>query len=79
MNADDLPVKDHLAKDILDVCAYCGTPFQKDEVVIERMIHGRKWRFCSETCLRDFEDAVQFQDEDKDGYEPGVYPGEKDD
>ncbi len=73
MKPDDLPVKDHLAKDILDVCAYCGTPFQKDEVVIERVIHGRTWRFCSETCLHDFEDAVQFQDEDKDCYEPGTH------
>ena len=61
----EIEVKDHLEKEH-DDCAYCGQFFPPDEVVIERTINGRKWRFCSEECYRDFQDASNFKDEDLD-------------
>lgn len=64
----ELPIKNHLDPDVRTVCAYCGNEFEVDEVVIEKEIHGRTWRFCSEECYRDFLDHVDFQDEDLDSY-----------
>jgi hypothetical protein len=61
-----IEVKDHLEKPNEDECGYCGQLFGPDEIVIEREIHGRKWRFCSEECYRDFLDAADFKDEDLD-------------
>ena len=63
---DDIEVKDHLDKDIEDECGYCGQAFGPDEIVIERTLYGKKHRFCSEECLRDFQDASNFKDEDLD-------------
>ncbi len=68
---DDLPVDDHLEKDVTSECAYCGQRFAEGEVVIEKELHGRKWRFCCEEHYEDFLDAIDFRDEDLDGYEPG--------
>jgi len=59
-------VKDHLGKDHDDCCGYCGQFFVPDEMVIEKTIIGRKWKFCSEDCYRDFKDASDFKDEDLD-------------
>jgi|GEM_PF-2532853 len=76
---DGILVKDHLERDVKTVCAYCGQPFEEGEVVIECEIHGRTWRFCSEDHYRDFLDALDFQDEDLDAYEPGtVHVGDDD-
>ena len=61
-----IPVKDHLERDNEDECGYCGQIFGPDEAVIERTIHGRKWRFCSDACYHDFLDASNFKDEDLD-------------
>jgi YHS domain-containing protein len=63
--ANDIEVRDHLEKEH-DECGYCGQEFGPDEVVIERTLHGRNWRFCSEECYRDFVDASNFKDEDLD-------------
>lgn len=63
----NIPVRSHLEPDKTDECAYCGQAFGPDEVAIEREILGRKWRFCSEECLRDFRDASDFKDQDLDG------------
>jgi hypothetical protein len=62
----EIEVKDHLEKDVEDECAYCGQYFPPDEVVIEKIILGRKWRFCSEQCVKDFQDASNFKDQDLD-------------
>lgn len=61
-----IEVKDHLEKPSEDECGYCGQLFGPDEVVIEKEINGKKWRFCTEQCYRDFLDASNFKDEDLD-------------
>lgn len=58
----DIEVKDHLGKDVKTLCAYCGRQFEIDEVVIEKEIDGRTWKFCNESCLADFRDAYDFRD-----------------
>ena len=60
-------IASHLEKDEEDVCGYCGQAFGPDDIVVEREIYGRKWRFCDETCLRDFQEKSDFKDEDLDG------------
>ena len=65
----EVEVKDHLEKDHEDECAYCGQFFPPDEVVIEKTINGRKWRFCCDECYHDFQDASNFKDEDLDSKE----------
>lgn len=60
----DLVIDSHLDPDITDVCGYCGTKFVKDEIVVERTIHGRLWRFCGDGCFHAFMNDIQFQDED---------------
>jgi YHS domain-containing protein len=74
-------VKSHLEKEERRVCAYCGKPFEKGELTIEKEVHGRRWRFCSEQCYQDFMDAVHFRDQDLDGYkqEGNITVGEKED
>ena len=64
-------IKSHVEKEFKDVCGYCGKQFQKDEVQVVRTLHGREWRFCSEHCLREFHDAVDFKDEELDDDEKG--------
>lgn len=59
-------VKDHLELDIRTQCAYCGHTFEIDEVVIEKEIHGRKWKFCNTVCLENFNDALDFRDDADD-------------
>ena len=59
-------IKDHLDKDHDDICGYCGQYFAPEEIVIEKTLHGRKWKFCSEECMRDFKDASDFKDQDLD-------------
>lgn len=66
-DSSEIPVSDHLDPDALDQCGYCGQHFGPDEIVIEKTLLGRMWRFCSEDCLRDFRDASDFRDEDLDG------------
>jgi YHS domain-containing protein len=61
-----LEIKDHLEKNVEDECAYCGQLFGPDEIAIEKEIHGRKWRFCSDECYKDFKDASDFKDQDLD-------------
>lgn len=61
---DGIIIKDHLEKDETGACGYCGQLFGPDEQAIERIIHGRKWRFCSDECYRDFLDASNFKDEE---------------
>lgn len=63
-----IPIKDHLAKEELKLCGYCGQPFEPDENVIEKVIHGQRWHFCSDRCYNDFLDAIDFKDEDLDSY-----------
>lgn len=63
----DIPIGDHLDPDAIDQCGYCGQHFGPDEIVIEKTILGRLWRFCSEACLNDFRDASDFRDQDLDG------------
>ena len=36
------------------------------EVVIEKEIHGRKWKFCNMDCLENFNDALDFRDDADD-------------
>jgi YHS domain-containing protein len=72
-----IEVKDHLERDNDDECGYCGQSFGPDEVVIERTVHGKKYRFCSEECLKDFNDASNFKDEDLDSKE--VVPPDSED
>lgn len=62
----EITVKDHLKQPKEDECGYCGQVFPPDEIVIEKEIHGMKWRFCSEECYQDFKDASDFKDEDLD-------------
>ncbi|HIH23996.1 TPA: hypothetical protein HA251_03105 [Candidatus Woesearchaeota archaeon] len=77
---DSIVIKDHLEKDETDSCGYCGQVFGPDELAIERNIHGRKWRFCSDECYRDFLDASNFKDEDIiDGAETKEDPYSDDD
>lgn len=64
-------VKDHLERDVQTICAYCGSVFDIDELVIEKEIHGRIWKFCNDECYHDFMDALDFKDEDLDSYEVG--------
>lgn len=71
-SAHDIPVADHLEKDERAVCGYCGSRFEGDEVVIERELLGRKWRFCSPECLSSFSEEVHFQDEERDGDDEDV-------
>jgi hypothetical protein len=59
-------VKDHLETPPEDECGYCSQLFGPDEVVVEKMIHGVKWRFCSEECCQDFIKDHDFADEDLD-------------
>ncbi len=59
----EVEVKDHYDYDVKTVCAYCGKEFEIDENVIEKTIHGRTWRFCSEACLTDFNDAIDYRDD----------------
>lgn len=75
------PIKSHLEKEETRVCAYCGRLFAQGEIAIEKEIHGRRWRFCSEECYQDFMDAVHFRDQDLDGYkqEGNITVGEKED
>jgi hypothetical protein len=61
-----IEVKDHLERDAVDECAYCGQSFGPDEIAIERTLYGRKWRFCSDQCYQDFRDASDFKDQDLD-------------
>ncbi len=72
-------VKDHVERDVKTQCAYCGATFALGENVIERGIHGRTWRFCSDACLRDFEDALQYRDPEalEEEGEPVVSVGEE--
>jgi hypothetical protein len=65
-------VKDHLERDVKTVCGYCGRVFEIDEVVVEREVNGRMWKFCDQKCYDDFMDALDFTDEDLDSYEAGV-------
>lgn len=60
-------IQSYVAKDIEEQCAYCGQHFGPDDIVVEREIYGRKWRFCDENCLNDFKEKSDFQDEDLDG------------
>lgn len=78
---DEIDVKDHLDRDVQTICGYCGAAFADGEIVIERTIHGRVWKFCGEGCYHDFMDAIHFRDEDLDSYEAGaeVKVGEEDD
>lgn len=46
-----------------DVCGYCGRAFAANELAIEKEIHGRLWKFCSEECYNEFMDAIHFRDE----------------
>src|SRR5436305_833631 len=62
-----IPVANHLEKDEVDQCGYCGQHFGPEDVVIVKTIYGRTWHFCSEECYRDFVDASNFKDEDLDG------------
>jgi hypothetical protein len=71
----EIEVKDHLEKDH-DECGYCGQVFGPEFIVIEKTINGRKWKFCSEECYRDFKDASDFKDEDLDSKD--VPPSEDD-
>ena len=79
----EIQVKDHLERDVDDECSHCGQIFVPDEVVIERIIYGKKREFCSEECLREFQEATNFKDEDldeKDAVPPSsddAYVGEK--
>lgn len=61
---DDLEIKDHEDKPIRTVCGTCGKTFQDEEIVIEREIHGRMWRFCSQQCYNDFNEAIHYVDEE---------------
>ena len=58
-------VKDHLVTPPEDECGYCSQAFGPDDVVVEREVHGHKWKFCSEECYRDFLDKNDFKDEDR--------------
>jgi hypothetical protein len=69
----DIEVKDHVQKPSDEECGYCGQLFGPEEVVIEKMIHGQKWRFCSEDCYRDFKDKIDFKDEDLDSKDVPVH------
>lgn len=64
----DIKVEDHLEKDELIECGYCGHIFGGNESRIEKIIYGKKWVFCSDECLENFRDASNFKDEDLDGY-----------
>jgi hypothetical protein len=75
---DDVEVKSYIEANIKDVCAYCKHRFAKNELVIEKEVHGRTWRFCSDACYYDFMDAVHFQDEDKDSYGNMTVTGQRD-
>jgi hypothetical protein len=75
---DDVEIKSYLEASITGVCAYCKHRFAKNEVAIEKEIHGRTWRFCSDACYADFMDAVHFQDEDKDSYGNMTVTGQRD-
>jgi len=59
-------IKPHVEPDVEDVCGYCGLLFAPKEIVIEREIHGRKWRFCSAHCLTEFQESIDFKDEEPD-------------
>jgi YHS domain-containing protein len=69
---NEVPIADHVEKDVEGVCGYCGQYFAPDEVVIEKTIHGRKWHFCSDQCYTDFKDASDFKDEVKGDDDPTV-------
>jgi YHS domain-containing protein len=75
---DEVTIKDHLDPDVKDECGYCGQVFGPDFIVIEKMIHGRKWHFCSEECLRDFKDASDFKDQNLEEKDPEVYDQHQD-
>ncbi len=59
-------VFDHVGKDEKDQCGYCGQCFGPDDIVVEKEIYGKEWRFCDEQCLKDFMDASNFKDENLD-------------
>ncbi len=67
-----IDIRDHVEADAVDECAYCGTPFEPNEVTIERVIYGRKWRFCSDLCYHAFRDASDFKDQDLDEDKGGI-------
>lgn len=60
----EVVIGDHVERDIKTVCAYCGKQFEIDEIMIEREIHGRTWRFCSDDCFHNFLDAYDYVDEE---------------
>ncbi|MBR9701231.1 hypothetical protein GOV11_05190 [Candidatus Woesearchaeota archaeon] len=62
----EIEVKDHVAKDENDKCGYCGQHFGPDDIVVEKEIYGRKWKFCDENCYKEFMDASNFKDENLD-------------
>jgi YHS domain-containing protein len=72
-------VRDHVEADAADECAYCGTAFEEHEVTIERVIYGRKWRFCSDACYHAFRDASDFKDQDLDEDKSGIVEHKLDD
>lgn len=66
-----IEVRDHLGKNETDQCGYCGQCFGPDDIVIEKEVYGREWRFCNDECYSEFMDASNFKDEDLDG-EPDI-------
>jgi hypothetical protein len=62
----DIEIKDHEEKVSEDECNYCGQLFGPEEIAIEKTINGVKRRFCSEECLRDYQEHTNFKDEDLD-------------
>ncbi len=72
-----IPVADHVERDEKDVCGYCGQAFGPDDIVVERRVYGRLWRFCDETCMREFLEESDFKDEDLDSdADPQAQPGD---
>lgn len=63
----DIQIEDHLEPDHESSCGYCGHSFSSHERRIEKYIYGQKWCFCTEECLRDFQDASNFSDVEEEG------------
>ncbi len=75
---DEPEIKDHLDPDVKTQCAYCGRTFDIDEVVIEKEINGRAWKFCNDRCYQEFQDALDYRDEEFGDEEEGPrLPGEE--
>lgn len=63
LDPDYVDARDHLQGPHKDICGYCNKDLTT-ETCITKMINGVKYEFCSEECINDFMDALEFKDDE---------------